>query len=109
MVRVSIKRNDEGVRAIRNVNQRRRTSLVAKTRPTTGNMHPVLYAESSDGETEAFFHFLEWYATCLKESHDIGCNTEEYEEIESCEKLMLKYTMMLIHWKKWDGEKNGLV
>jgi hypothetical protein len=23
---------------------------------------------------EAFFHFLEWYAICLKESHDKGCN-----------------------------------
>jgi hypothetical protein len=56
-------------------------------------------------EHEAFFHFLEWYAACLKETFDIGCNIGEYEEIDSCEKLMLKYTMRLIHWKKWDGER----
>jgi hypothetical protein len=24
--------------------------------------------------SEAFYHFVGWYATCLKESHDIGCN-----------------------------------
>ncbi len=57
---------------------------------------------------EAFFRFLEWYASCLKETYDIGCNigkNSEYEEINSCEELMLKYTMRLIHWKKWDGEK----
>jgi hypothetical protein len=46
---------------------------------------------------EAFFHFLDWYSTCLKESHDIGYDVDENEEIESCEELMLKYTMRLIH------------
>jgi hypothetical protein len=57
---------------------------------------------------EAFFHFLEWYADCLKESHIIGCKNGkngEYEDINSCEELMLKYTMKLIYWKKWNGEK----
>jgi hypothetical protein len=59
-------------------------------------------------KNEAFFHFLEWYADCLKESHGIGCkigNNDEYEEINSCEELMLRYTMKLIYWKKWDGEE----
>ena len=58
----------------------------------------------------AFFHFVGWYTTCLKESHDIGCNIGEnceYEEIDSCEELMLRYTMNLMHWKRWDG-KSGL-
>lgn len=38
---------------------------------------------------EALFHFLEWYADCLKESHGIGCiigKNGGYEEINSCEK-----------------------
>jgi hypothetical protein len=39
---------------------------------------------------EAFFHFLEWYAACLKEAMMLM-------EIDSCEELMLKYTMMLIY------------
>ena len=59
---------------------------------------------------EAFVHFLGWYAICLKESCDNGCNigeNGEYEEISSCEELMLGYTMKLIYWKKWDGEKWG--
>jgi hypothetical protein len=57
---------------------------------------------------EAFFHFLGLYASWLKETYDTGRNMEkngEYEEIDSCEELMLEYTMRLIHWKKWDGEK----
>ncbi|RPJ78584.1 MAG: hypothetical protein EHM20_03560 [Alphaproteobacteria bacterium] len=57
---------------------------------------------------EAFFHFLGWYASCIKETFDNGCNVGEngeYEELNSCEELMLKYTMMLIHWKRWDGER----
>jgi hypothetical protein len=59
---------------------------------------------------EAFFHFLEWDATCLKESYDKGCNigiNGEYEEINSCEELMLKYTMKLMYWKRWDGESGS--
>ena len=42
---------------------------------------------------EAFSHFLVWFASCLKESYDTGCNIGEngdYEEIESREELMLK-------------------
>lgn len=57
---------------------------------------------------EAFIHFLGWYAICLKETYDNGCNVGEngeYEEINSCEELMLKYTMKLIYWKIWNGEK----
>lgn len=57
---------------------------------------------------EAFFRFLEWYASCLKETYDNGCNigkNGEYEEIDSCEKLMLKYAMKFMYWKRWDGEK----
>lgn len=57
---------------------------------------------------EAFFHFLGWYASCLKESYNNGCNfgeNGEYEEISSCEELMLEYTMKLIYWKRWDGKK----
>jgi hypothetical protein len=56
---------------------------------------------------EAFFHFLGYYAGYLKESYDTGYRIGkkgEYEEIDSCEELMLKYTMMLIYWKRWDGE-----
>ena len=59
---------------------------------------------------EAFIHFLGWYAICLKETYDNGCNVGEngeYEEINSCEELMLKYTMKLMYWKIWDGEKWG--
>ena len=39
---------------------------------------------------EAFFHFLGWYASCLKETYDIGRNigkNGEYEEINSSEEL----------------------
>lgn len=57
---------------------------------------------------EAFIHFLGWYAACLKESYDTGCNVgknDEYEEIDSCEELMLRYTMKLIYWKRCNGEK----
>lgn len=57
--------------------------------------------------SEAFVHFLGWYANCLKETFDNMCNIWKYEEIKSCEELMLEYTMKLIHWKKWDGEKWG--
>ncbi|WP_410510110.1 hypothetical protein RSJ42_08330 [Methanosarcina hadiensis] len=59
---------------------------------------------------EAFVHFLGWYASCLKESYNNGCNigkNGEYEEISSCEELILEYTMKLIYWKRWDGEKWG--
>lgn len=59
---------------------------------------------------EAFVHFLRWYAICLKDSYDNGCNVGEngeYEEISSCEKLMLEYTMKLIYWKRWDGKSGG--
>jgi hypothetical protein len=58
---------------------------------------------------EAFFHFLGWYASCLKESCDIGftIGDNRYEETNSCEELMLEYTMKLIYWKRWDGEKWG--
>jgi hypothetical protein len=58
--------------------------------------------------SEAFFHFLGWYATCLKESYDTEFNIGDkdgYEEINSCEELMLEYTMKLIYCKKWDGER----
>lgn len=57
--------------------------------------------------SEAFVHFLGWYAICLKETCNNGCNVGEYEEINSCEELMLEYTMKLIYWKKWDGERWG--
>jgi hypothetical protein len=56
---------------------------------------------------EAFFHFLGLYASWLRETHDNGYNIGEigeYNEIDSCEELMLEYTMRLMHWKKWDGE-----
>jgi hypothetical protein len=58
--------------------------------------------------SEAFLHFLGWYTICLKETYDTGCNIGEYgknEEINSCEQLMLKYTIRLMYWKRWDGEK----
>lgn len=58
--------------------------------------------------SEAFFHFLRWYAGCLKESYYAGCNIGKngnYEEINSCEELMLKCTMKLMYWKRWDGKK----
>lgn len=58
--------------------------------------------------SEAFIHFLGWYATCLKETYNNKCNVGkngEYEEINSCEELMLEYTMKMIYWKRWDGEK----
>ncbi len=43
----------------------------------------------------------------IKETYGIGCNigrNGEYEIINSCEELMLKYTMKLVYWKRWDGE-----
>ncbi len=58
--------------------------------------------------SEAFFHFLNWYTTCLKETYEQGFNigkNGEYEEINSCEELMLKYIMELMYWKRWNGEK----
>ena len=57
---------------------------------------------------EAFFRFLEWYSSCLKETSETGCSIEEnseYDEINSCEELMLKCTMKLMYWKRWDGER----
>ena len=52
---------------------------------------------------EAFAHFLGWYTSCLKESCNIGFtigDKDRYEETNSCEELMLEYTMKLIYWKK---------
>ncbi len=43
-----------------------------------------------------------------KETEDTGRNIGENgqnEEVISCEELMLKYVMKLMHWKRWDGGK----
>ena len=61
----------------------------------------------STSRHEAFFHLLGLYASCLKEKHDIGRNIGklgEYEEIDSCEELMLECSMNMLHGKKWDGK-----
>ena len=52
---------------------------------------------------EAFVHFLELYTICLKETFNNECNVgenDEYEEINSCEGLMLRYIIKLIYWKR---------
>jgi len=57
---------------------------------------------------EAFTHFLNWHVSCLKETYEQGFNigrNGKYEEINSCEELMLKYIMRLMYWKRWNGEK----
>jgi len=61
---------------------------------------------------EAFFQFLGLYASWLKETnhnwHNIGENGE-YNEIDSCEELMLEYTMRLMYWKKMGWRNMGIV
>jgi hypothetical protein len=44
---------------------------------------------------------FEWYSSCLRKTFE----NNEYEKIDSCEELMLEYTMDMLHGKKWDGEK----
>jgi hypothetical protein len=55
-------------------------------------------------EYEAFIHFLGSYAGWLKQVHDIICSVGGgHKEIDSCEELMLVYTMNMLHSKKWGG------
>ena len=63
--------------------------------------------ESENIKKRSFFHFLDWYASSLKESYETGLSVEKngkYEEIDSCEEFMLRYTMKLIYWERWIGK-----
>lgn len=56
---------------------------------------------------DTFSRFLEWYSSCLKETAETGrnyVNNGKYEYIDSCDELMLLYTMSMLHGKKWGGE-----
>ena len=55
---------------------------------------------------DAFSRFLEWYSSCLKETAETGrnyVNNGKYKSIDSCDELMLLYTMSMLHGKKWGG------
>ena len=54
-----------------------RDYLVTKAGSESRNLIRILQTEPQVSRSEAFFHFLGWYATCIKECHDIGCNIGE--------------------------------
>jgi hypothetical protein len=56
-------------------------------------------------EFEAFLRFLEWYAGCLRQTSEDGLKNSDYGFIDSSEELLLDNTMIMMHGKKWDGEK----
>ena len=48
---------------------------------------------------DAFSRFLEWYASCLKETAETvrNCvNNSKYEYVDSCDELMLRFTMNML-------------
>jgi hypothetical protein len=55
-------------------------------------------------KNEAFLRFLEWYSGCLREIFEHRFRNEN-EFIDSGEELLLDNAMIMLHGKKWDGEK----
>lgn len=52
---------------------------------------------------EAFLQFLEWYSGRLRYTFEHGLKNEN-GFIDSGEELLLNRAMIMMHWKKWDGE-----
>lgn len=54
-------------------------------------------------EFEAFLRFLEWYSIRLRYTFEHGLKNGN-GFIDSGEVLLLTRAMIMMHWKKWDGE-----
>ena len=52
---------------------------------------------------EAFLRFLEWYSGRLRYTFEHGLKNGN-GFIDSGEELLLNRAMIMMHWKKWDGE-----
>jgi hypothetical protein len=52
---------------------------------------------------EAFLKFLEWYSGRLRYTFEHGLKYGN-AFIDSGEELLLSRAMIMMHWKKWDGE-----
>jgi hypothetical protein len=52
---------------------------------------------------EAFLRFLEWYSGRLRYTFEHGLKNGN-DFIDSGEELLLNRAMIMMHWKKWDGE-----
>jgi hypothetical protein len=52
---------------------------------------------------EAFLRFLEWYSGRLKYTYEHGLKNGN-GFFDSGEELLLNRAMIMMHWKKWDGE-----
>ena len=54
-------------------------------------------------ESEAFLRFLEWYSGRLRYTFEHGLKNGN-GFIDSGEELLLNREMIMMHWKKWNGE-----
>jgi hypothetical protein len=54
-------------------------------------------------ESEAFWRFLEWYSRRLRYTFEHGLKNGN-GFIDSGEELLLNRAMIMMHWKKWNGE-----
>lgn len=54
-------------------------------------------------KSEAFLQFLEWYSGRLRYTFKHGLKNGN-GFIDSVEELLLNRAMIIMHWKKWDGE-----
>jgi hypothetical protein len=54
-------------------------------------------------ESEAFLRFLEWYSGRLRYTFEHGLKNGN-GFIDSGEELLLNRAMIMMHWKKWNGE-----
>lgn len=52
---------------------------------------------------EAFLQFLEWYSGRLRYAFEHGLRNGN-GFIDSGEELLLNRAMIMMHWKRWDGE-----
>ena len=52
---------------------------------------------------EAFLRFLEWYSRRLRCTFEHGLKNGN-DFIDPGEELLLNRAMIMMHWKKWDGE-----
>jgi hypothetical protein len=52
---------------------------------------------------EAFLRFLEWYSGRLRYTFKHGLKDGK-DFIDSGEELLLNRAMIMMHWKRWDGE-----
>lgn len=54
-------------------------------------------------KSKAFLRFLEWYSGRLRYTFEHGLKNGN-DFIDSGEELLLNRAMIMMHWKKWDGE-----